>query len=336
MFYFVKSTNFEPQNKKNKMAKVTEHITNANGKTLFSIEIIPPAKGTNINDLLNSIEPMMELQPPFIDVTYHREEYFMKKLPDGSEEQAYTRKRPGTVGICSAIKHKFNVDPVPHILCGGFTKEDTEDLLIDLDYLGIENVMALRGDIAKPYDYFKPKKDGHTYASELVAQIQNMNTGKYLYEESDLNTNNFCIGVAGYPEKHFEAESMDIDFDNLKKKIDAGGDYIVTQMFFDNQQYFKFVEKCRAAGITVPIIPGLKVLATRKQLEVLPRLFFLNMPEDLRKAVLACETDKQAKQVGIEWCVQQCRELMSFGVPALHFYTMSKSDTTLAVARQVF
>lgn len=319
------------------MAKVTEHLNNTQGKPVFSIEIIPPVKGSNIDDLLKSIEPMMELKPPFIDVTFHREEYILKNLPDGGTKEIKIRKRPGTVGICASILHKFKIDPVPHVLCGGFTKEETEDLLIDLNYLGIENVLALRGDFAKPYNSFKAKKDGHFYANELVSQIKDMNNGKYLHEETEyLNASNFCIGVAAYPEKHFEAPDLDQDIENLKRKVAAGADYVVTQMFFDNQKYFDFVNRCRAEGITIPIIPGLKVLATKKQLDVLPKLFYLDMPEAFRKEILACENDKQAKQLGIEWCVQQCRELIDFGVPALHFYTMSKSDTTLAVAKKVF
>ena len=319
------------------MAKVTEHLKSNNGKPIFSIEIIPPTKGSNLNDLLNAIEPMMELKPPFIDVTFHREEYFTKQLPDGTSKEIRTRKRPGTVGICSSIMHKFKIDPVPHVLCGGFTKDDTEDLLIDLNYLGIDNVLALRGDFAKPYDFFKAKKDGHLYANELVSQIKAMNQGKYLHEDAEyLNASDFCIGVAAYPEKHFEAQNLEQDIENLKRKVEAGADYVVTQMFFDNQKYFDFVNKCRAEDIMIPIIPGLKVLATKKQLDILPRLFYLDMPEDFKKGVLSCENDKQAKQLGIEWAIQQCRELIDFGVPALHFYTMSKSDTTMAVAREVF
>ncbi len=320
------------------MAKVTEHIEKAGGKTLFSIEIIPPSKGSNsIDELLEAIEPMMELKPPFIDVTYHREEYFIRDMPDGGKKEVRTRRRPGTVGICSAIMHKFDVDPVPHVLCGGFTREDTEDLLFDLNYLGIHNVMALRGDIAKPFNVFKPKKGGHLYASDLIEQIRNLNEGKYLYEdnEHDFRTD-FCIGAAAYPEKHFEADTLDLDFENLKRKVEAGADYIVTQMFFDNKKYFAFVEKCRANGIHIPIIPGLKVLSTKKQLEILPRLFYLDMPEELRKAVDQTKTNDEAREVGIEWCIQQCRELKEFGVPALHFYTMSKSQTTLAVAKELF
>jgi methylenetetrahydrofolate reductase (NADPH) len=319
------------------MTKVIDHITNAHGKPIFSIEIIPPAKGSKIEDLLSSIEPMMELNPPFIDVTYHREEYFMQKMPDGSMKEIRTRKRPGTVGICSAIMHKFDVDPVPHILCGGMTKSDTEDLLIDLNYLGVQNVMALRGDVAKPHNTFKPKRDGHCYASELVVQIADMNKGKYLHEEEPyFNNSDFCIGAAGYPEKHFEAESLDADLKYVKEKVDNGAEYLVTQMFFDNQKYFEFVEKCRAMDINVPIIPGLKVLATKKQLSILPDIFFLDMPADLRKEVEKAKDNEAAKQIGVDWCIQQCKELVEFGVPALHFYTMSKSTTTMAVAKAIF
>lgn len=319
------------------MAKVTDHISNANEKPIFSIEIIPPAKGSKIEDLLQDIEPMMELNPPFIDVTYHREEYFMQKMPDGSMKEIRTRKRPGTIGICSAIMHRFDVDPVPHILCGGMTKSDTEDLLIDLNYLGVQNVMALRGDVAKPHNTFKPKKDGHCYASELVVQIADMNQGKYLHEQEPyFNNSDFCIGAAGYPEKHFEAESLDADLKYVKEKVDNGADYLVTQMFFDNKKYFEFVEKCRAMDINVPIIPGLKVLATIKQLAILPDIFFLDMPAELKKEVEKAKDNEAAKQIGIDWCIQQCKELVDFGVPALHFYTMSKSNTTMAVAKAIF
>jgi methylenetetrahydrofolate reductase (NADPH) len=319
------------------MAKVTEHIANSNGKPLFSIEIIPPMKGGKIDELLEDITPMMELKPKFVDVTYHREEYVNQIKDDGTQVQVKTRKRPGTVGICASLMHRFDTDPVPHVLCGGFTKDDTEDLLIDLNYLGIQNVLALRGDHAKPFTSFKPKKGGHHYASELIHQIKDMNEGKYLHESSAyLSKSDFCVGGAAYPEKHFEAETSSQDFEFLKQKVAAGAEYLVTQMFFDNNKYFSFVSKCRAHGINVPIIPGLKILSTKKQLDVLPKLFYLDMPEDFAAAVRSCKDDKDARKVGIEWCVNQCRELMNFGVPALHFYTMSKSTTTLAVAKEVF
>ena len=319
------------------MTKITDYILQANGKTLFSIEVIPPLKGINIKELLNNIEPLMDFKPPFIDVTYHREEYIERLQSDGSMKQIVTRKRPGTIGICSSIMHRFGVDAVPHVLCGGFTREETEDFLMDLHYLGIDNVLALRGDPAKPYKTFKPRTNGHSYACQLVEQVANMNKGQYLHEEAEpLSPTDFCIGVAAYPEKHFEAVDFDTDFDYLKKKIENGADYIVTQMFFDNRKYFEFVNRCRAAGITVPIIPGLKPLSTKKQLDILPRIFYLHMPEDFVKAVENCENDAQAKQAGIEWCVQQCRELIEFGVPVLHFYTMGKSDNIYKIASQLF
>ena len=319
------------------MAKVTEHIANSNGKPLFSIEIIPPVKGGKIDELLDDIAPMMELKPKFVDVTYHREEYVNQTKEDGTQVQVKTRKRPGTVGICASLMHRFDTDPVPHVLCGGFTKDDTEDLLIDLNYLGIENVLALRGDHAKPFTSFKPKKGGHHYASELIHQIKDMNEGKYLHESSEyLSKSDFCIGGAAYPEKHFEAESSRLDFEYLKQKVAAGAEYLVTQMFFDNKKYFDFVNKCREHDINVPIIPGLKILSTKKQLEVLPKIFYLDMPDEFASAVRSCKDDKEARKIGIEWCVAQCKDLIKFGVPALHFYTMSKSTTTLAVAKEVF
>ncbi len=319
------------------MPKVTQHLANAKDKPVFSIEIIPPAKGGKIDELLNDISPMMELKPPFIDVTYHREEYISVKNNDGTSKEIKTRKRPGTVGICSAIMHKFDVDPVPHVLCGGFTKDDNEDLLIDLNYLGIKNIMALRGDHAKPFHTFKPKAEGNAYAAELVSQIKDMNNGKYLHDETEyLSKSDFCIGAAAYPEKHFEAESEAIDFEHLKTKVKAGAEYLVTQMFFDNKKYFDFVKKCRENGIDIPIIPGLKILSTKKQLGILPKLFFLDMPSDFANAINHAKDDKAAKEVGIEWCISQCKELLDFGVPALHFYTMSKSTTTMAVAKHIF
>ncbi|RDB07560.1 methylenetetrahydrofolate reductase [NAD(P)H] [Runella aurantiaca] len=319
------------------MTKITDYIQQANGKTLFSLEVIPPLKGSSIKELLANIEPLMDFKPPFIDVTYHREEYIEQALPDGTVKHIVTRKRPGTLGICSSIMHKFGVDAVPHVLCGGFTREETEDFLMDLHYLGIDNVLVLRGDPAKPYKTFKPKTNGHEYASQLVEQVANMNKGQYLHEGVEaLAPTDFCIGVAAYPEKHFEAVDFDVDFEYLKQKIALGADYIVTQMFFDNSKYFEFVKRCREAGITVPIIPGLKPLSTKKQLSVLPRIFYLHMPDDFVKAVEDCENDAQAKQVGIEWCTQQCKELMAFGVPVLHFYTMGKSENIYKIASQLY
>ena len=250
--------------------KVTQHIENANGKPLFSFEILPPLKGQNIQSIFDSIDPLMEFNPPFIDVTYHREEYEFKELPSGLLQKKIVKKRPGTVGICAGIQNKYNVDAIPHILCGGFTKEDTENLLIDLDFLGIDNVVALRGDALKNETYFKPEKEGNEYATDLVLQISNLNNGIYLDEDlKNSAQTNFCIGVAGYPEKHMEAPSLDSDIHFLKQKIKNGADYIITQMFFDNKKFFDFVDKCRASGITIPIIPGLKPIATKKQLNLI-------------------------------------------------------------------
>jgi len=317
--------------------KVTEHIEKAKGKTLFSFEILPPLKGQHINSIFDNIEPLMEFNPPFIDVTYHREEYYFKDLGNGLLEKHVVRKRPGTVGICAAIQNKFNVDAIPHVLCGGFTKEDTENFLIDMNFLGIDNVMALRGDAVKSETYFRPTSGGHEYATELVTQMMNMNKGIYLDDEiQNPNPTDFCIAVAGYPEKHLEAPSMESDIHFLKKKIKNGANYIVTQMFFDNQKYFDFVDKCRSEGITVPIIPGLKPVTIKKHLTLLPHRFKVDLPDDLVMAVVKCKDNKAVRQVGIEWCVQQSKELMKAGVPTLHYYTMSKASVVKAIARKVF
>ena len=305
--------------------KVIEHIKTAE-KTLFSFEILPPLKGTNIQFIYDSLDPLMEFNPPFIDVTYHREEYVYKKRKDGLLERQAVRKRPGTVGICAAIMNKYQVDTVPHIICGGFSKEETENALIDLDFLGIDNVLVLRGDPIKSEAYFTPEEDGHSYASELLRQVDNMNKGVYLDEDlKNSSPTNFCIGVAGYPEKHFEAPNMHSDLHFLKKKVEAGADYIVTQMFFDNQQYFDFVEICRNNDINVPIIPGLKPIATQKQLTLLPQRFHLNVPNLLVDEVLKCKNKDDVRKVGVEWAKQQTKELIDFGAPCIHFYTMGKS-----------
>jgi len=317
--------------------KVTEHIANAKEKTLFSFEILPPLKGQHIQSTFDNIDPLIEFDPPFIDVTYHREEYTYKELENGLLKKQVVKKRPGTVGICAAIQNKYGVDAIPHILCGGFTKEDTENFLIDLDFLNIDNVMALRGDAVKSESYFKPEKEGHAFASELVSQIQDLNKGMYL-DEDLLNTSrtNFCIGVGAYPEKHMEAPSLDSDIHFLKKKIKKGADYIVTQMFFDNQKYFAFVEKCREEGITVPIIPGLKPIATKKQLNLIPHRFHVDLPDDLIMSVVKCKDNKEVRQVGIEWCIEQSKELVKAGVPILHYYSMGKSSNIYEIASKVF
>ena len=303
----------------------------------FTVEILPPLKGQKAQDIFDNIDPLMEFKPPFIDVTYHREETVYKRLDNGLLQEKVVRKRPGTVGICAAIMHRYETEAVPHVLCGGFTKEDTENVLIDLNFLGIENIVALRGDQAKGESYFTPTPNGNHFAIDLVRQIQDLNQGKYLDEDLLNHTpTNFCVGVAGYPEKHFEAPSLNIDIDHLKAKVDAGADYIVTQLFFDNAKFFAFVDKCRDAGITVPIIPGLKPLVTKRQLSVLPQIFHVDIPDTLAIEVLKCKDNAAVRQVGIDWCIQQSKELRDAGVPVLHYYSMGKSKNIHEIAAEVF
>ena len=317
--------------------KVTEHITNAGGKTLFSIEILPPLKGENIRSLFDNLDPLMEFKPPFIDVTYHREEYVYKKKENGLLEKSSTRKRPGTVGICAAIQNHYKVDTVPHIICGGFSREETENALIDLQFLGIDNVLTLQGDAIKTEARFIPEPDGHKYASELLGQVVAMNHGKFLDESLEhAAPTNFCIGVAGYPEKHFSSPNLKSDLKYLKLKVDMGADYIVTQMFFDNKKYFDFVRLCREAGINVPIIPGIKPLTAKSQVSVLPTVFHIDLPEELSEEVEKCKDNAAVRQVGVEWAVQQSKELIKFGIPTLHFYSMGKSDPIYKIAKQLF
>ncbi len=317
--------------------KVTQHIQNANGKPLFSFEILPPLKGQNIQFIFDGIDPLMEFNPPFIDVTYHREEYEFKELANGLLQKKVVKKRPGTVGICAAIQNKYSVDAIPHILCGGFTKEETENLLIDLDFLGIDNVVALRGDALKTETYFKPEKEGNEFASDLVEQINNLNKGIYLDEDlKNSAQTHFCIGVAGYPEKHMEAPSLDSDIHFLKQKIKNGADYIITQMFYDNKKFFDFVTKVRAAGITVPIIPGLKPIATKKQLNLIPHRFSLELPDDLIMEVVKAKDNDAVKEIGIEWCIQQSKELVTAGIPVLHYYSMGKAENIKNIAKAIF
>lgn len=317
--------------------KITEHIVQAQGKTLFSFELLPPVKGKSIRDIYNSIDPLMEFNPPFIDVTYHREDYIYKQHANGLLEKVSYRKRPGTVAICAAIMNRYKVDAVPHLICGGFTREETENALIDLQFLGIDNVLVLRGDARKADNEFIPTPGGHTYASDLLQQVTNMNNGRYLHEDLDTSyRTNFCIGVAGYPEKHFEAPNLKADFKYLKQKVDLGAEFIVTQMFFDNSKYCEFVRLCRENGIHVPVIPGLKPITSSKQLISLPKSFHIDIPEVLSEEVLKCKTEAEVKQVGIEWMINQCKELISHGAPVLHFYTMSNPGPTKKIAEAIF
>lgn len=317
--------------------KIIDHIRGAAGKTLFSFEILPPLKGADIATLWKGIDPLIEFRPSFIDVTYHREDFILRNRPDGSFDKVSTRKRPGTVAICAALQHKYKIDAVPHLICGGFSREDTENALIDLDFLGIDNILALRGDARKGDTHFIPEPDGHKNALDLIHQIRNMNAGIYLDEElTNARDTHFCIGAAAYPEKHMDAPSMEVDMKYLKRKVEAGADFLVTQMFFDNRHYFDFVAKCRENGIHVPIIPGIKPLSTAKQMDVLPRIFHIEMPEELRKATAGITDDAAIKQIGTEWATMQCKELMQKGAPVLHFYTMGKSEQTSAICRGIF
>ena len=309
--------------------KVTEHFDNAKGETLISFEVLPPLKGGSIDSIFDCLDPLMEFKPPFIDVTYHREEFVYNMRPSGYYEKTAIRKRPGTVGICASIMHRYGVDAVPHLICGGFSKEETENALIDLKFLGINNVLALRGDARHFEDKFVPEVDGHKYAVELVNQITDMNTGVYLDPSIENGAkSDFCIGVAGYPEKHFESPNLEIDLVYTKQKIEAGADYIVTQMFYDNKKFFKFVEACKNLGIHVPIVPGLKPITRAYQLNSIPRRFYIDMPDDLASEVLKAKTNKAVEEIGIEWCIAQSKELKAAGVPCLHYYTMGDTDTT--------
>jgi methylenetetrahydrofolate reductase (NADPH) len=317
--------------------KVTDYLKNAGNNTLISFEVLPPLKGSGMQDIFNLLDPLMEFKPPFIDVTYHREEYIYKKQDSGYYEKTAIRKRPGTVGICAAIMHRYDVDAVPHLICGGFNREDTENALIDLNFLEINNVLALRGDALQFDSKFVPEPGGNAYALDLVKQIDEMNHGRYLDEniENGQKTN-FCIGIAGYPEKHFEAPNMESDLAFIKEKVKAGAEYIVTQMFFDNKKYFEYVESCRNAGIHIPIVPGLKPLTKLYQLSSIPRHFYINLPEDLVSSFLSAKTMEAKRQVGIEWCVAQSQELKAAGVPCLHYYTMGDVDTIKKIAESVF
>jgi methylenetetrahydrofolate reductase (NADPH) len=315
--------------------KIIDYFEKAEQQTLVSFEVLPPLKGGSMGDIFNTLDPLMEFKPPFIDVTYHREEFVYNKRASGYYEKTSIRKRPGTVGICASIMHRYGIDAIPHLICGGFSVEETENALIDLHFLGINNVLALRGDARQFEDKFIPEPSGHKYAVDLVRQIHEMNQGMYLDSNIENGTpTDFCIGVAGYPEKHFESPNFAMDIAYLKEKIDAGASYIVTQMFFDNQHFFRFRDACKKEGINVPIVPGLKPVTRKYQLNSIPRKFFINFPEQLVQEIHAAD-DKHTKQIGIEWCVQQCLELKKEGVPCLHFYTMGDVDTTFKIVEKI-
>jgi len=315
--------------------KVIDHIRNAK-ETLISFEVLPPLKGRGIEALYKHMDPLMELKPAYINVTYHRSEHVFKKRLDGSFEKVIVRKRPGTESICAAIMNKYDVDTVPHLICGGFTVSETEDALLNLQYLGIDNVLVLRGDAAKNETAFEPEPYGHQYASDLLKQVVNLNNGIFLEEDLKATTKTtFCIGVAGYPEKHFEAPNMQTDLQYLKAKVDGGADYIVTQMFFENAKYYSFVNACRDIGINVPIIPGLKPIYTKKQLTVLPKTFHIDLPADLSNEILKCRNDEEVEKVGEEWLLDQSRDLRKNGVPVLHYYTLGRPMMVANVVKRL-
>lgn len=315
--------------------KVTDHIQQAK-ETLISFEILPPLKGKSIDSIYSHLDLLMDFKPAFINVTYHRSEYIFRKKNDASFEKVEVRKRPGTVGICAAIMNHYKIDAVPHLICGGFSREETENALIDLNFLGVDNVLVLRGDAPKNETFFEPEPDGHQYAVELLEQVVNMNRGRYLEEElQDGLKTGFCIGVAGYPEKHFEAPNMETDLCHLKNKVEKGADYITTQMFFDNSKFFAFVDKCRSAGIGIPIVPGLKPITTKKQLTILPHIFHVDIPAELSNEILKCKSDKEVEQVGTEWLIQQSKELKKAGVPVLHYYTLGKPTAIRNAVKEI-
>lgn len=315
--------------------KVTEHINKATS-TLFSLEVLPPLKGQSLKSVYNSIETVLDFDPSFINVTYHREEFIYRKVADNLHEKKVVRKRPGTVGLCAALQSKFKIDTIPHVLCGGFSKEDTENFLIDLDFLEIDNVLALRGDAVKSEPYFRPEENGHRFANELIGQVKDLNSGIYLDQDlQNTSATSFCIGAAAYPEKHMESPNLDMDIHYLKQKVDAGAEFLITQMFFDNKKYFAFVEKCRQAGIDIPIIPGLKPLASKRQMSMLPHKFFVDLPDELASEVMKCKSNEDVKALGIEWSIHQSQELVKYGVPVLHYFSMGKSDSIKAIVKEV-
>ncbi len=316
--------------------KVTQLIADTKD-TVISFEVLPPTKGKSIESLYEHLNPLMEFNPAFINVTYHRAEQVFKKRVDGTFERVEIRKRPGTVGICAALMNKYKVEAIPHLICGGFSKEETENALIDLDFLGIKNVLALRGDAAANEKFFNPHPHGHRYAEDLVKQIVGLNNGVYMEDDiMDGAKTDFCIGIAGYPEKHFEAPNAETDINYLKRKIDLGAHYVTTQLFYDNRHYYNYLNKCAEFGINVPIIPGIKPLTNKKQLTTIPRVFNVEIPMDLYNAMMKAKTEADCEQVGTEWLLHQCKDLLKNNAKVLHFYTLGKPRVIYNVLKQLF
>lgn len=312
-------------------------LIKSNSKTAFSFEILPPLKGTGIEKLYDNIDILREFDPKYINITTHRSEYIYKDLGNGLFQRNKVRRRPGTVAVAAAIKNKYNITVVPHILCSGFTQEETEYVLLDLQFLGITDLLVLRGDKAKHESSFVPEGNGYSHATDLQQQINKFNQGIFVDgEQINALSQPFSYGVACYPEKHEEAPNIDMDIYWLKKKMEMGAEYAVTQLFYDNQKYFEFVDKAKKAGVTIPIIPGIKPFAKLSQLSVVPKTFKVDIPETLAKEAIKCKDDKAAKQLGIEWCVEQCRELMAQGLPSIHFYSIGAVDSIKEVAKLIY
>jgi methylenetetrahydrofolate reductase (NADPH) len=316
--------------------KVTQYLAEAKGP-IISLEILPPTKGKSIESIYNHLDPLMEFKPAFVNVTYHRAEQVYKKRSDGNFARVEIRKRPGTVGICAAIMNKYKVEAIPHLICGGFSEEETENALIDLHFLGVKNVLALRGDAAANEKFFTAHPNGHRFAEDLVKQIIGLNNGQYLEDDiMDGVKTDFCIGVAGYPEKHLEAPNLDTDIYYLKRKIEMGADYVTTQMFFNNQHYYNYIKRCNENGVTVPIIPGMKPLTNQRQLSMIPSIFNVEVPVELVKEMMKAKTPEATDKVGEEWLLEQCRDLLKNNAPVLHFYTLGKPNVVYNVLKRLF
>lgn len=321
---------------KQKIMKVIDKIKNSK-KPLFTFELLPPLKGHTIQEIYNTIDPLIEFNPAYINITYHQQEVIYKTRPDGLMEKRVIRKRPGTVAIAAAIQNKYKITVVPHMICGGFTKEETEDALIDFQFLGIDNLLALRGDPPKGARQFVAELGGHSHSSELIEQIMNLNKGIYLNEDlADAMPTDFSVGIAGYPEKHVEAPNIESDLEYLKLKVDKGADYIVTQLFYDNQIFYSFVDKCRKIGIDVPIIPGIKPVSTLNDISLLPQTFHIDLPNDLVREIKKCKSNKEVRVVGVEWAIEQSKQLIKYGAPGIHYYTLDQSDNVKKIASTIF